>query len=164
MQTIYPPPPLTAGFIAAYAGANPPAGWLACDGRAVKRADYPELFAAIGTAYGAGDGKTTFKLPELRARFALGVDANHPLGSMAGEYEHALTADENGPHAHGLYVRGFTGYAASNAITNAAYSYATAGASGVGDGMTTRDGSGKPHNNMPPYTVINWIISTGKDR
>lgn len=63
-----------AGFVAPFAGAALPDGWLACDGSAVSRSQYPELYAAIGTAYGAGDGSTTFNVPELRARFVLGVD------------------------------------------------------------------------------------------
>lgn len=56
-----------AGTIAVFAGALPD-GWLACDGSAVARAAYPELFLAIGTAYGIGDGATTFGLPRLGQR------------------------------------------------------------------------------------------------
>lgn len=55
--------------------ASVPAGFLACDGSEVLRADFPELFAVIGTLHGAGDGSTTFHLPDYRGRFARGVDA-----------------------------------------------------------------------------------------
>lgn len=55
-----------AGCIVAYAGATAPEGWLLCHGQAVSRADYGDLFVAIGTAYGPGDGATSFNLPDLR--------------------------------------------------------------------------------------------------
>lgn len=64
-----------------------PAGWLACDGRAVLRAQYPALYAAIGTTWGAGDNVTTFNLPEVRGEFfrawdnGRGVDADREFGS-----------------------------------------------------------------------------------
>ena len=60
------------GFIGYYGATTPPAGFLKCDGAAVGRATYPELFAAIGTTYGEGDGETTFNLPDLIGRFAEG--------------------------------------------------------------------------------------------
>lgn len=53
------------GFIAPYAGTSVPTGWLACNGAAVSRTTYSKLFSAIGTTYGAGDGSTTFNLPNL---------------------------------------------------------------------------------------------------
>jgi hypothetical protein len=53
------------GAIVAWGGGLPPAGWLICDGSAVSRTAFPKLFAAIGTTYGAGDGATTFLLPDL---------------------------------------------------------------------------------------------------
>lgn len=54
-----------AGFVAPYAGDTPPTGWLACDGSTINRTTYSKLFSAIGTKYGAGDGSTTFALPNL---------------------------------------------------------------------------------------------------
>jgi microcystin-dependent protein len=64
------------GTIVAFAGMNPPAGWWICDGRVVSRTDYPILFNAIGTAWGSGNGSTTFNLPDLRGYFLRGVDGN----------------------------------------------------------------------------------------
>ena len=55
---------LPAGFVAAWPGNTPPDGWLVCNGSAVSRTTYADLFAAIGTTFGAGDGSTTFKLPD----------------------------------------------------------------------------------------------------
>ena len=60
------------GFIGYYSAETPPAGFLKCDGSAVGRETYPELYAAIGTTFGAGDGSTTFNLPDLIGRFAEG--------------------------------------------------------------------------------------------
>lgn len=57
-----------AGFISAFAGSTAPSGWLVCDGSAISRTDYADLFTAIGTTYGTGDGSTTFNLPDLSGK------------------------------------------------------------------------------------------------
>jgi len=62
------------GTIVAFAGQTAPEGWLLCDGTLTSRAQKSKLFVAIGTAYGAGDGSTTFHLPDLRGRFLRGVN------------------------------------------------------------------------------------------
>ncbi len=71
---------MPVGALLDYAGPNPPPGWLACDGRQISRTTYSELFAAIGTAWGNGDGSTTFNLPPANGRAAIGAgsvtDAN----------------------------------------------------------------------------------------
>lgn len=64
-----------AGTIRAFAGNQTPEGWLVCDGTAVSRAAYTDLFAALGTLWGDGDGSTTFQLPDLRGRFLRGLDS-----------------------------------------------------------------------------------------
>jgi len=61
---------LPSGMLIDFAGTVEPVGWLMCDGRAVSRATFSSLFASIGTAYGVGDGSTTFNLPDFRGRFA----------------------------------------------------------------------------------------------
>ena len=63
------------GVVECFARAAAPGGWLACDGAAVSRTTYADLFAAIGTAFGAGDGSTTFNLPDLRGEFVRGLDS-----------------------------------------------------------------------------------------
>src|SRR5262249_11225138 len=63
------------GTIVGYAGTTAPAKWLLCDGAAVSRVTYKDLFAVIGTTYGAGDGSTTFNIPDRRQRFGLGKAA-----------------------------------------------------------------------------------------
>lgn len=68
-----------AGAVCAFARPTPPTGWLTCNGAAVSRTTYAQLFAAIGTTYGAGDGSTTFNLPELRGEFIRGLDSGRGI-------------------------------------------------------------------------------------
>lgn len=73
------------GTVVAFAGDGRkavPAGWLLCDGAEVSREQYPELFRAIGTRYGAGDGASTFHLPDYRGLFLRGVDDPDGRGGM----------------------------------------------------------------------------------
>jgi microcystin-dependent protein len=62
------------GTVVAFAGPVVPGGWLLCDGTKVERAKYPDLFSAIGTVHGSGDGASTFNLPDYRGMFLRGVD------------------------------------------------------------------------------------------
>lgn len=62
------------GAVIAFAGTQAPDGWLLCDGAAVNRATYGDLYAAIGTAWGEGDAATTFNIPDMRGRFLRGTD------------------------------------------------------------------------------------------
>ena len=100
-------PLVPIGTILDFAAATPPTGYLVCDGSAVSRTDYAALFAVIGTTWGAGDGSTTFNLPDFRGRTAIGAgtgtasDATaHALGDMDGSETHKLTEDETPVHAH----------------------------------------------------------------
>lgn len=68
------------GTIIHYAGRTVPSGWLICNGANVSRTDYAALFAAIGTIYGAGDGSTTFGLPNLNGRFLEGATSTSSVG------------------------------------------------------------------------------------
>lgn len=83
------------GSVQDYAGSGDPAGgaWLLCDGRAVSRATYAALFTAIGTTYGAGDGSTTFNLPDFRGRVAVGPDN---MGTAAGDAARLAGPDARG--------------------------------------------------------------------
>lgn len=95
------------GTILDFAGSTAPTGYLICDGSAVPRSTYAALFAVIGDTWGAGDGSTTFNLPDFRGRTAIGAgtgtasDATaHALGDMDGSETHKLTEDETPVHAH----------------------------------------------------------------
>lgn len=91
-----------AGMITAYAAAVAPTGWLICNGAAVSRSTYASLFNAIGTAFGAGDGSTTFNLPDLRGRFAMGVSAGHALATSGGAESTTLGAANLPAHTHSI--------------------------------------------------------------
>ena len=79
------------GIIQVYAGSSLPTGWLLCDGSAVSRTTYANLFSAIGTIYGAGNGSTTFNLPNLTDRFiqgnsTVGTVKNAGLPNITGQF------------------------------------------------------------------------------
>ncbi|HWP27634.1 MAG TPA: phage tail protein [Xanthobacteraceae bacterium] len=78
------------GVVMPYAGTSEPSGWLFCYGQAVSRTTYAALFSAIGTTYGAGDGSTTFNLPDLRGRTVAGKD------NMGGTSADRLTNQSGG--------------------------------------------------------------------
>ena len=95
-----------AGIVMPFAGSVAPQGYLLCDGSAVSRTDYADLFAAIGTTYGAGDESTTFNLPDLSGRVVLGVSQSHALGTTGGEATHTLTEQELPAHSHVVPAHG----------------------------------------------------------
>ena len=72
------------GTINAFGGATAPEGWMLCQGQAISRTDYADLFAVIGTNFGAGDGSTTFNLPDLRGEFLRGAGTNSHSGQGNG--------------------------------------------------------------------------------
>lgn len=82
------------GFIKPFAGNTVPDGYLYCDGSAVSRTTYSELFAAIGTIYGAGDGSTTFNVPDLRGYFLRGDGGTNSaaLGTAQGDAIRNITS------------------------------------------------------------------------
>ncbi len=100
-----------AGTILAFAGSSVPSGYLIANGAALSRATYSALFGAISTTYGAGDGSTTFNIPDLRGEFlrgldnGRGVDSGRALGtfqaSQMSSHTHTFTGNAYGGHTHG---------------------------------------------------------------
>lgn len=158
------------GTIAPYGGTSDPSYWLICDGRAISRTTYAELFAVIGTTYGSGDGSTTFNIPDLRGNVAVGSNETYILGTSGGEATHTLTTDEMPSHSHelGIAVNGVDadyrmGYNATNATTDGSsypnygrWRNATDYSQYYGVALTT--GGSQAHNIMQPYIVTNYII------
>lgn len=124
-----------------------PAGWLSCNGQAVSRTTYASLFAVAGTAYGAGDGSTTFNLPDLRSRVPVGCDARDTRfstqGATGGSSTATLTAANLPAHQHG---------------TNAT---ATSAGAHYHNGGTTSTAGGHTHTYPAPYMTTGNIWGAG---
>lgn len=131
------------GDIKVVATAEPPQGWLKCNGALVSRAQYAALFAAISTRFGAGDGSTTFALPDLRGEFVRGwddgrgIDPGRVLGAgQAGQnatHIHTATAANAGAHTHTLSATAASGGAhthtlSATAAADGAHTHAVSGA------------------------------------
>ena len=159
------------GTITAYGGSTAPSGWLMCNGAAVSREKYSLLFDVIGTIYGDGDGSTTFNLPDMSGKTAIGSSAYHALGATGGEEAHALTASElpkdyasifarlNSSKVPNVYPRsGATHKTESSDYTPLSLS----GNVGVDIDVITFSGDGKAFNVMQPYLSVNHIIYAGR--
>jgi microcystin-dependent protein len=149
---------IPAGTIAYFGVSSAPTGWLLCDGSAVSRSTYADLFAEIGETFGAGDGATTFNVPDLRGRAPVGTGTGggltaRTLAATGGEEDHQLTVAELAAHTH-TYDR----------INQQ---------SGLGDDInlgtdwnlvTTNPNTGStggddPHNTMQPFLVVTPCIA-----
>jgi microcystin-dependent protein len=149
--------------------ATPPAGFLLCNGQTASRATYAALFAIVGTLFGAGDGSTTFTLPNYTDRMPIGAGSLYVANSLGGSRDSTLpshnhSASVNDPgHAHSvkaIYQDQFSGgqftYNAvyfggqentATASTNISVAIASAGVSAT-------------NANLPPYLGIFFIIKT----
>jgi microcystin-dependent protein len=140
------------GTVAFYGGTAAPTGWLLCYGQAVSRATYSDLFTAISTTYGAGDGSTTFNLPDIRGRVIAGQD------DMGGVSADRLTNQTGGLNGDTL---GATGGAETHALTAAQIpdNNTTDKANGASTAASaTHTGTGSAHNNVQPTIILNAII------
>jgi microcystin-dependent protein len=164
-----------AGMVMPYAGSSAPSGWLLAYGQDVSRTTYSDLFSAIGTTYGSGDGSTTFTLPDLRGRTVAGQDDmggtsadrltdqtgglnGDTLGATGGSETHTLTEAELAAHSHSLGTNGRVQVGNDNGV---AYSGKWVSGSGSTITYSTEDtGSDTAHNNVQPTIILNYIIKT----
>ncbi|MBU1002379.1 MAG: tail fiber protein [Proteobacteria bacterium] len=96
-----------AGSVMAFGMSSAPTGWLPCDGTEVSRTDYAVLFSAVGETYGAGDGSSTFNLPDLRGEFVRGWD--NERGVDAGRVMGSWQEDEFKSHTHTVFFNNAAG-------------------------------------------------------
>lgn len=155
---------LPIGAIVPYGSATAPTNWLVCDGSAVSRTTYSELFAIIGTSFGSGDGSTTFNLPNLKKRTPIGQDTSDTdfdtIGETGGSKTHTQTTDEVAPHTHQLWVESDQSGSAYGLSQTAMYwEKATNNwANGQFGVNRTNVNTPQPMNIMNPYQVVCYII------
>lgn len=171
------------GVVLPFAGASAPSGYLLADGSAVSRTTYAALFTAIGTAYGIGDGSTTFNLPNLKGKVPVGKDAGQTefdtLAETGGAKTHTLITAEMPTHTHIQNSHLHTSRQTYRLATSPSPAYngdAIVGSGGayaesaynamqqINTGSTTPTnqdtGGNGAHNNLQPYIVLNYIIKT----
>jgi microcystin-dependent protein len=162
------------GEIRAVPFTFPPNGWALCNGQLLPISQNTALFSLLGTTYG-GDGRTTFALPNLQGSAPLhagqgGGLSLRDLGQAGGEPAVTLTSGEITTHSHTLGVRNGTGDRNSpsgNALAGARsgrqpaprYSATPGSAPPMSPQALALAGGGQPHDNMPPYLVLNFIIA-----
>lgn len=162
---------MPAGLILPYGGSSAPSGYLVCDGSAQSRTTYATLFGIVGTTYGAGDGSTTFNVPDLRGRVIAGQDdmggssANRltgltggvdgdVLGGTGGSESHTLSVSEIPAHTHSVESTSDTG---TNSCSGRPYMRE---GTDCGTQNTGSTGGGGAHNNVQPTMILNYIIKT----
>lgn len=145
---------LPVGSTIPFAAAAAPTGWLICNGSTVSRTTYASLFSVIGVSWGVGDGSTTFGLPDLQGRVAVGSGAGtgltaRTLAGSGGEETHLLTIAEMPSHTH------TTSYGVN------IFGGGSLGGASIGQAaLQTSNSAGldTAHNTMQPYKVLTYII------
>jgi len=149
------------GAVISFGGSTAPDGWLLCRGQAVSRTTYANLFAVIGTTYGAGDGSTTFNVPDIQGYFVRGLDASgavdpdsRTLGSVQNDafqgHKHSVSHNAQKYDEREASLGGYDFSAHSNAT--------------ISVGTPTSDGTnGTPRTaseTRPKNIALNYIIKT----
>ena len=157
------------GVVSLYAGASAPTGWLICNGAAVSSTTYATLFGIVSTTWGAGDGSTTFNLPDLRGRAPIGVGTGsgltaRALADLVGAETVTLDATMIPSHTHNFLSGGPTVALAKKTGTGLGFVYGDAETLSEEDAAATQGtGGGGSHANMQPSVALNFIIYAGTD-
>lgn len=158
-----------------YANGKIPVGWLPCEGQVMQIRTNQALFSLIGITYG-GDGQTTFNLPDLRGRAAVGASTGTPktvpygLGNAGGAPQVPLTITNMPAHTHNVLASSSAG--TSSSVAGAIYAsvqqpsaanlYATMSNPpiAIDPSSVNPTGGSQGHNNMQPYQVMRYFIAT----
>jgi len=152
------------GEVRIFAGNFAPVGWLLCQGQLLPISQYDVLFNLIGTTYG-GDGQNTFALPNLASRIPYHQGSGYVLGQMAGVETVTLTQQQLPVHTHLATCNGTT----ADQSTPAGNVWGGGLLEAYSDQAPTvtmspsallPSGGSQPHDNMPPYLCLNFIIAT----
>lgn len=159
------------GVILPFAGSSAPAGYFLCDGTAISRTEYSDLFDVCGTAYGAGNGSTTFNLPDLRGRAPVGLGTHASvdtlgkndgtvLNSRRPAHSHSGTTASNGAHTHSYTAPSGSTNFQSTISLNPGVTGTTSGTTGSNGSHnhTVTVGSTGGTTDAPSFSVVNYII------
>ena len=144
-----------------------PLGWAFCQGQILPISQNTALFALLGTTYG-GNGTTTFALPDLRGRIPVNKGqapglSNIQLGEQAGVEDLTLLTSQLPAHSHVGHVSNVaaTSFSPNNefAAITVRNAYGPPGTANLAADTVTPSGGSQAHNNLQPYTVINYIIA-----
>jgi microcystin-dependent protein len=157
-----------------FAGNFPPRGWAFCQGQILSIAQNTALFSLLGTTYG-GNGQTTFALPDLRGRYPMQPGQGpgltpRTLGEQGGTENVALIITQMPAHIHTFQgtvnasiAEGGNDSIPTGKVPAAGGTYNATADTTMANNMVTGNigvsGQGQPHNNMPPFTCINYIIA-----
>jgi microcystin-dependent protein len=139
-----------------------PRGWALCNGQLLPINQNQALFSLIGTFYG-GDGKVTFQLPNLQASMPISMGNSFNLGELGGEVNHTLLLPEIPSHNHpaqGVSTSATSASAAGNTWASSTKNpYSISPNTNLNPLTLSAVGGNQPHNNMPPYLTLNFIIA-----
>ena len=155
------------GFIQMFAGSTAPTGWLLCDGSAVSRTTYADLYAVIGTTYGSGNGSTTFNLPDLRGRVGVGYKSTDTAFDTLGETGGSKDLQEHyhksirwaSPAGRKFVYTYQSGTADAFDLADPGIKTVQMNNSTTSNIVTESEGTGNS-GNLQPYIVLNYIIKT----
>lgn len=180
---------IPSGVVFPFAGTAAPYGYLVCDGSAVSRSDYPALFVSLGsgTLHGAGDGLTTFNLPDYRGKFMRGLDGTagndpdkatrtHPVtGAVVGNVVGSTQSHTNESHTHiqdahthiqnahdhqilGIPNQGVNAGNADNVKTGATVLRTTTGTVATNQNTTPTNQNSGGNESRPKNVNVNYIV------
>lgn len=147
------------GSLMIWAGSTLPDRTLVCNAAAVSRTTYSALFRAIGTTWGAGDGSTTFNLPDFRGKMVIGADgSSYILGASGGSATTTLITANLPAHSHAVtdpgHTHAFTGTAHNHTITDPGHVHAITTGAGAGTGLAAPVGAAPTANTNSATTGI----------
>jgi len=159
------------GSLIMWASNTIPSDWKLCNGAAISRVTFATLFSLLGTTFGAGDGTTTFNLPDFRNKFPYGADTVAVGGtggsadSIVVSHTHTATSTVTDPGHNHTYNQATNQSPQSGSATNVFVSNTSQNTGNAVTGITVATtnastGSSGTNANLPPYLGINFIIKT----